>query len=86
MLVPQSLGGSETDPETFCRVLEEMSRTDASTGWSVFVSANIGAAAGSLQEDVAWEIFGKRNKGLRSGFYRARSQSFPTASRSGHCG
>lgn len=67
MLVPQSLGGSETDPETFCRVLEEMSRTDASTGWSVFVSANIGAAAGSLQEDVAWEIFGKETKACVAG-------------------
>ena len=59
MLVPQSLGGSETDPETFCHVIEELSRVDASTGWSVFVPACVGLAAGSFPEDVAWEIFGK---------------------------
>jgi alkylation response protein AidB-like acyl-CoA dehydrogenase len=59
MLVPKSLGGSETDPETFCRVIEELSRADGSTGWSVFVPACNGAAAGSFPEDVAWEIFGR---------------------------
>jgi alkylation response protein AidB-like acyl-CoA dehydrogenase len=59
MLVPKSVGGSETDPETFCRVIEELSRADASTGWSVFVPACVGAAAGSLEYDVAWQIFGK---------------------------
>jgi alkylation response protein AidB-like acyl-CoA dehydrogenase len=59
MLVPKSLGGSETDPETFCRVIEELSRPDGSTGWSVFVPACVGAAAGSFPEDTAWEIFGK---------------------------
>ena len=62
MLVPQSLGGSETDPETFCRVIEELSRADGSTGWSVFVPACVGAASGSFREDVAWEIFGREPK------------------------
>ncbi|MBI3958833.1 MAG: acyl-CoA dehydrogenase family protein [Chloroflexi bacterium] len=62
MLVPQSLGGSETDPETFCRVIEELSRVDGSTGWSVFVPACVGAASGSFGEDVAWEIFGREPK------------------------
>jgi alkylation response protein AidB-like acyl-CoA dehydrogenase len=67
MLVPQSLGGSETDPETFCRVIEELSRVDASTGWSVFVPACVGAAAGSFREDVAWGIFGKEPRACVAG-------------------
>ena len=67
MLVPKSVGGSETDPETFCRVIEELSRVDASTGWSVFVPACVGAAAGSFPEAVAWEIFGKEPKACVAG-------------------
>lgn len=67
MLVPKSLGGSETDPETFCRVIEELSRVDASTGWSVFVLACVGVAAGTFPEDVAWEIFGKETKACVAG-------------------
>jgi alkylation response protein AidB-like acyl-CoA dehydrogenase len=60
MLVPKSIGGSETDPETFCRVIEELSRADGSTGWSVFVPACVAVSSGFFREDVAWEIFSKQ--------------------------
>jgi indole-3-acetate monooxygenase len=59
MLAPRSLGGSEADPETFVRVIEEVSRWDASAGWCVFLPACCSIAAGSLSEEAAWEIFGR---------------------------
>lgn len=31
--VPQSLGGDEITPAAFCRLIEEIARADASTGW-----------------------------------------------------
>src|SRR6478609_444559 len=51
MLVPRSLGGFETAPETFCLILEELSRVDGSTGWSLLLSAMLGAGAAFLSED-----------------------------------
>jgi alkylation response protein AidB-like acyl-CoA dehydrogenase len=59
MLVPRRFGGSEADPETFIRVVEEISRWDGSTGWCLFIGACCGIAAGSLSVEAAWEVFGR---------------------------
>ena len=61
MLVPESYGGSEATPETLVRVIEEVSRFDASAGWCVCLGAVNGMASGCLPEDVAVEIFGRDN-------------------------
>jgi alkylation response protein AidB-like acyl-CoA dehydrogenase len=42
LYVPKSLGGLETDPLTFARVVEEVSSFDSAAGWAVTV-ANAGA-------------------------------------------
>jgi alkylation response protein AidB-like acyl-CoA dehydrogenase len=59
MLVPKTLGGSEVSPETFVRVIAEVARVDASTAWCIFLPACDGIAAGSLRQEVAWDIFGR---------------------------
>jgi alkylation response protein AidB-like acyl-CoA dehydrogenase len=59
MTVPRSLGGCEVDPETFVRVVEEISRWDGSVGWCVLIPGALGLGAGSLQREPAWEIFGR---------------------------
>jgi alkylation response protein AidB-like acyl-CoA dehydrogenase len=59
MLVPRSLGGGEVSPETFLRVVEAVAHADGSAGWCVAFPAAFGINAGSLREDVAWEIFGR---------------------------
>jgi alkylation response protein AidB-like acyl-CoA dehydrogenase len=58
MLVPRGLGGGQVDPETFLRVIEEVSRSDASTGWCLNQGVLISLAAGSLREGTATEIWG----------------------------
>src|SRR5438874_9004537 len=35
MLVPREFGGSELDPASYVRVVEEISRVDGSAGWCV---------------------------------------------------
>jgi alkylation response protein AidB-like acyl-CoA dehydrogenase len=63
MTVPGVLGGSEVDPTTVVRVIEELSRTDGSTGWCVTVANQLGLLGGYLPEGVAHEVF---SRGLRA--------------------
>lgn len=58
MLVPRSLGGQEVDPVTLIHVVEEIARADGSAGWLVFIGATSGILSGSLERNVAREIFG----------------------------
>jgi alkylation response protein AidB-like acyl-CoA dehydrogenase len=60
MLVPASLGGAETDPLTFARVLEEIAKADASTAWCIGQGAGCGLIACHLEPNAAREIFGDR--------------------------
>jgi indole-3-acetate monooxygenase len=57
LLVPRKLGGVEADPLTACRVLEELSRLDGSTGWCAMLAADYGLFAGLLPEEAAREIY-----------------------------
>jgi alkylation response protein AidB-like acyl-CoA dehydrogenase len=58
MLVPASIGGSETDAVTFARVLEQIAQADASTAWCIGQGAGCGLIACHLAPDAAADIFG----------------------------
>jgi alkylation response protein AidB-like acyl-CoA dehydrogenase len=58
MLLPREYGGSETDPITAARVVEEVSRADASAGWCVMIAAQSQGFAGLLRPEGAREIWG----------------------------
>ena len=56
--LPRSLGGHETDPMTFVRVVEEVSRADGATGWCVALIGEYGVFSGYLSPETAHEIYG----------------------------
>jgi alkylation response protein AidB-like acyl-CoA dehydrogenase len=58
MLVPESLGGGESDPATFVATVEELSRADAAAGWCIAACATSGMVAAYLDEAAAREVFG----------------------------
>ena len=59
MWVPQSLGGSELDPVSSLRVLEQLSYGDPSTGWvTMAASLAIGTGAAYLKDEAVDELFG----------------------------
>jgi alkylation response protein AidB-like acyl-CoA dehydrogenase len=58
LLQPRALGGAELDPMTYIRVIEELARRDASTGWCVEQANGCSMVAAFLDPDVAHEIFG----------------------------
>jgi alkylation response protein AidB-like acyl-CoA dehydrogenase len=60
LLLPRLLDGAEIDPATFVRVLEEISRADASTAWCLCQASGCTMVAGYLAPEVAREIFGDR--------------------------
>ena len=84
--LPRALGGVEADPETFVRVVEEVSAADGATGWNVSIGAGYSVIAGYLREPVAREIFsdpyavvagqiGPQGKAIAtSGGYRVRGR------------
>lgn len=55
LMTPASLGGLEADPLTIVRVVEELTRGDAATGWSVLIGQGGGYLAW-LEADAAREI------------------------------
>ena len=58
LLQPNSLGGAELDPMTYIRVIEEIARHDASTGWCVEQAKGCSMVSAYLDREVAEEIFG----------------------------
>ena len=56
--IPRALGGDETDPMTFLRVVETISRIDGSAGWCQMIGGTLGALAGYLPAEGAHEIYG----------------------------
>lgn len=57
LLVPRSLGGSETDPVTAARAVEEVALADGSAGWAVMLAAQNAADAGFVPEAEARAIW-----------------------------
>jgi alkylation response protein AidB-like acyl-CoA dehydrogenase len=58
LLVPRAIGGTETEPLTFLRVVEEVSYADGSAGWCTMIGGGYGIFGGMLPAEGAHEIFG----------------------------
>jgi alkylation response protein AidB-like acyl-CoA dehydrogenase len=67
LLLPRSLDGAELDPATFVRVMEAVSRADASTAWCLCQASGCTMITGYVAPDVAREIFGDRRAALAWG-------------------
>jgi alkylation response protein AidB-like acyl-CoA dehydrogenase len=67
LLLPRALDGAELDPATFTRVIEEVSRGDASTAWCLCQAAGCTMITGYVTPEVAREIFGDRRAVLAWG-------------------
>ena len=46
--LPQSMGGTETDPITALCAIEELSKIDGAVGWCALISSNLSLVAGWL--------------------------------------
>jgi alkylation response protein AidB-like acyl-CoA dehydrogenase len=68
--IPRSLGGEETDPLTFVRVIEEISKADGAAGWCVALCGGNNVFGGYLQADAAREIYGNDPNVRTAGVFR----------------
>jgi indole-3-acetate monooxygenase len=75
LLLPRSLGGHETDPMTFVRVVEEVSRADGATGWCVALIGEYGVFSGYLPPETAYEIYGRDPNVRTAGQLRAAGEA-----------
>ncbi len=57
LLIPRNLGGAEIDLPAYVRVLEELGKADASTGWVVNQCAVFATYAARMPRDVARSIW-----------------------------
>jgi alkylation response protein AidB-like acyl-CoA dehydrogenase len=57
-LLPRDLGGLEADPVTAARIVEEVSKADASAGWCVMLAAQSCGFAGYMPADDSRTIWG----------------------------
>ncbi len=77
LLLPRSLGGSETDPVTAARVVELLASADASTGWVAMLAMQNSYMAGFLPETGALEVWA--NQGVVSGTARPIGRAVPVS-------
>jgi len=57
LVVPRALGGLEADLHTTLEVIEEVSRADGSTGWTVMIGSITAVLSGWLEPAVAEQIY-----------------------------
>ena len=68
LLVPSEWGGAGLGIVDSLKVIEELSRSDGSTGWAVMANAfSTGVAAGYLEEAGGRELFAGDDKGITAG-------------------
>ena len=67
LLLPRALDGAELDPVGFTRVMEAVSRADASTAWCLCQASGCTMITGYVAPEVAREIFGDRRAVLAWG-------------------
>jgi alkylation response protein AidB-like acyl-CoA dehydrogenase len=67
LLLPRALDGAELDPATFVRVIERVSRADASVAWCLCQAAGCSMVTGYVATTVAREIFDDRQAVLAWG-------------------
>lgn len=66
-LLPRALGGDETTPETYARMMEVIARADASTAWCIGQASGCSMAAAYVAPEVARAIWGARDAALAWG-------------------
>jgi len=72
MSIPEDLGGPGLGPAGAIPVLEEVTRADASTGWSLMANAfNNAMAAGHLPDEGAFMLWGGKEKANTCGQFAA---------------
>ncbi len=71
MNLPRSMGGTESDPMTSLRAIEELSKADGSVGWCALISSNTLLTTGWLDVDVARDLLGPTPHVRASGSFRA---------------
>ncbi len=68
LLVPREWGGAGLGIVDSLKVIEELARSDGSTGWAIMANAfSIGIAAGYLDEAGGRELFAGDDKGITAG-------------------
>jgi len=73
--LPRSLGGEETDAETFVRVVEAVARIDGSAGWCVMIGGCYGLFGGLLPAAAARMIYGVDPLTVAAGAFRPQGQA-----------
>ncbi len=68
--IPRALGGEETDPLTFVRVLEEVSKADGAVGWCLAICGGNNVFGGYLPTEAARQIYGKDPDVRTAGVFR----------------
>jgi alkylation response protein AidB-like acyl-CoA dehydrogenase len=67
MMMPRWLGGGETPPSEFVRVIETIARADASTAWCLSQMSVCSLASVYLDRDAARHVFGEDRAALAWG-------------------
>jgi indole-3-acetate monooxygenase len=75
--LPAALDGPELHPIDLVRIIEILAAADGSVGWCAGVAATLSVLAGSLDSDVAREIFGSH--GIAAGAFRPKGRAVPVA-------
>lgn len=80
MSIPEELGGSGLGPVAAIPVIEEMTRADASSGWSLMANAfNNAMAAGHMPAEGAFMLWGGKDKAITCGQFAAVGAGVETA-------
>jgi len=78
LLIPAELGGAEADAVTTLAVFEELSRADASTGWTLLANTTTSGFAGAFCGDAAVEaMFGAARPPVHAGMLGPRGRARP---------
>jgi alkylation response protein AidB-like acyl-CoA dehydrogenase len=76
MVVPKVFGGAELGGRGCFGVVEELSRADGSSGWSLMANAfNTGLTAGFIPDDGADQLFGGKDKAITCGQFSASGKA-----------
>ena len=77
LLVPEVLGGTEADAVMTLAVFEELSRADASTGWTLLANTTTSGFAGAFCSDAAVEAMFGNGAPVHAGMLGPRGQAVP---------
>ena len=78
LVVPEELGGTEADAVTTLAVFEELSRADASTGWTLLANTTTSGFAGAFCGDAAVKaMFGEGQAPVHAGMLGPRGRARP---------